>query len=208
MVMRRGTLYDMSQTEPREQQQPRERRPRSEIPPERRAAALAQVRTLGDPVLRESARPVETFDSELAALSRRMIAVMRDAPGIGLAATQLGVVKRMIVYEVDDDPVTLVNPRIVGASDDTEVLDEGCLSLPGVTVPVERPTLVRVRARDLRGRPLEYDAEDLEARVIQHEIDHLDGVLILERTSREERGRVLRELRERQTAAVPSGSGL
>lgn len=206
--MRRGTLYDMSQTEPREQQQPRERRPRSEIPPERRAAALAQVRTLGDPVLRESARPVETFDSELAALSRRMIAVMRDAPGIGLAATQLGVVKRMIVYQVDDDPVTLVNPRIVGASDDTEVLDEGCLSLPGVTVPVERPTLVRVRARDLRGRPLEYDAEDLEARVIQHEIDHLDGVLILERTSREERGRVLRELRERQTAAVPSGSGL
>jgi peptide deformylase len=198
----------MSQTEPREQQQPRERRPRSEIPPERRAAALAQVRTLGDPVLRESARPVETFDSELAALSRRMIAVMRDAPGIGLAATQLGVVKRMIVYQVDDDPVTLVNPRIVGASDDTEVLDEGCLSLPGVTVPVERPTLVRVRARDLRGRPLEYDAEDLEARVIQHEIDHLDGVLILERTSREERGRVLRELRERQTAAVPSGSGL
>jgi peptide deformylase len=114
----------------------------------------------------------------------------------------------MIVYEVDDDPVTLVNPRIVGASDDTEVLDEGCLSLPGVTVPVERPTLVRVRARDLRGRRLEYDAEDLEARVIQHEIDHLDGVLILERTSREERGRVLRELRERQTAAVPSGSGL
>ena len=208
MVMRRGTLYNMSQTEPREEQQPRERRPRSEIPPERRAAALAQVRTLGDPVLRESARPVETFDSELAALSRRMIAVMRDAPGIGLAATQLGVVKRMIVYQVDDDPVTLVNPRIVGASDDTEVLDEGCLSLPGVTVPVERPTLVRVRARDLRGRRLEYDAEDLEARVIQHEIDHLDGVLILERTSREERGRVLRELRERQTAAVPSGSGL
>jgi peptide deformylase len=133
---------------------------------------------------------------------------MRDAPGIGLAATQLGVVKRMIVYQVDDDPVTLVNPRIVEASDDTEVLDEGCLSLPGVNVPVERPTLVRVRARDLRGRRLEYDAEDLEARVIQHEIDHLDGVLILERTSREERGRVLRELRERQTAAVPSGSGL
>jgi peptide deformylase len=133
---------------------------------------------------------------------------MRDAPGIGLAATQLGVVKRMIVYEVDDDPVTLVNPRIVEASDDTEVLDEGCLSLPGVNVPVERPTLVRVRARDLRGRRLEYDAEDLEARVIQHEIDHLDGVLILERTSREERGRVLRELRERQTAALPSGSGL
>jgi peptide deformylase len=198
----------MSRTERSEQHPPRERRPRSEIPPERQAAALAQVRTLGDPVLRESARPVETFDRELAALSRRMIAVMQDAPGIGLAATQLGVVRRMIVYQVDDDPVTLVNPRIVWASDDTEVLDEGCLSLPGVTVPVERSTAVRVRARDLHGRRLEYEAEDIEARVIQHETDHLDGVLILERTSREERGRVLRELRERQTAAVPSGSGL
>ena len=198
----------MSQTERTDERRPRERRSRPEIPPERRSAALAQVRTLGDPVLRESARPVETFDTELAALSRRMIAVMRDAPGIGLAATQLGIVKRVIVYQVDNDPVTLVNPRIVRASDDTEVLDEGCLSLPGVTVPVERPAAVRVRARDLRGRRLEYDAEDIEARVIQHEIDHLDGVLILERTSREERGRVLRELRERETAAVSSGSVL
>jgi peptide deformylase len=198
----------MSQTEQHDERHPRERRPRPEIPPERRSAALAQVRTLGDPVLRESAHPVETFDSELAALSRRMIAVMRDAPGIGLAATQLGIVKRVIVYQVDDDPVTLVNPRVVRASQDTEVLDEGCLSLPGVTVPVERPAAVRVRARDLRGRRLEYDAEDIEARVIQHEIDHLDGVLILERTSREERGRVLRELRERETAAVASGAAL
>ena len=103
----------MSQTERKDESRPRERRSRPEIPPERRSAALAQVRTLGDPVLRETARPVETFDDELAALSRRMIAVMRDAPGIGLAATQLGIVKRVIVYQVDDDPVTLVNPRIV-----------------------------------------------------------------------------------------------
>jgi len=183
------------------------RRERPEIPPERQAAARRQIRTLGDPVLRESARPVERFDADLAALSRRMVGIMRDAPGVGLAATQLGVVQRVLVYEVDDGhPVTLVNPRIVWSSPDTEVADEGCLSVPGVTVPVERPVSVRVRAHDVRGRRLEYDADDIEARVIQHEADHLDGVLILERTTRAERARALRELRERE--AVGSNAGL
>ena len=133
---------------------------------------------------------------------------MRDAPGVGLAATQLGVVQRVIVYEVDAEPVTLVNPKIVSASRDAETADEGCLSLPGVTVPVERPAAVHVRGRDLRGRRLDYEAVGLEARVIQHETDHLDGVLILERTTREERARALRELREHEPAAVPAGSGL
>ncbi len=189
------------------ERRPARRRERPEVSPERQAAARRQIRTLGDPVLREVARPVERFDRDLGALSRRMIAIMRDAPGVGLAATQLGVVQRVIVYEVDDEPVTLVNPRIVSSSRDTELADEGCLSLPGVTVPVERPAAVRVRGRDLRGRRLEYEAEGLEARVIQHETDHLDGILILERTTREERARVLRELRERETAAV-AGSGL
>ena len=111
----------MSQTERQDERRPRERRARPEIPPERRSAARAPGPQFGDPVLRESAHPVDTFDNELAALSRRMIAVMRDAPGIGLAATQLGIVKRVIVYQVDDDPLTLVNPQIVRASDDTEV---------------------------------------------------------------------------------------
>jgi len=197
----------MSQTEQSERRPKRDRRERPEIPPERREAALRQIRKLGDPVLREKARPVERFDDELAALSRRMIAIMRDAPGVGLAATQLGVVQRVIVYEVDDEPVTLVNPKIVSSSQDTEVVDEGCLSLPGMTLPVERPAAVRVRGRDVRGRRLEYDVEGLEARVIQHETDHLDGVLILERTSRAERARALREFREREIA-VPTGSGL
>jgi peptide deformylase len=198
----------MSQTERTEDRPARGRRERPEVPPERQAAARRQIRTLGDPVLREVARPVEKFDDELAALSRRMVAIMRDAPGVGLAATQLGVVQRVIVYEVDDEPVTLVNPKIVSASADTEVSDEGCLSLPGMTLPVERPVAVRVRARGPRGRRLEYDVEGLEARVIQHETDHLDGVLILERTSREERARALREFREREIAAVSAGSGL
>ena len=129
----------MSQTERTEDRPARRRRERPEVPPERQEAARRQIRTLGDPVLREVARPVEKFDDELAALSRRMIAIMRDAPGVGLAATQLGVVQRVLVYEVDDEPVTLVNPKIVSASRDTEVADEGCLSLPGMTLPVERP---------------------------------------------------------------------
>jgi peptide deformylase len=184
------------------------RRERTEIPPERRAAALRQVRTVGDPVLREKAKPVTTFDGDLAQLSRRMIGVMQDAPGIGLAATQLGIVRRVIVYQVDDAPVTLVNPEIVSSSSETETADEGCLSVPGVTVPVERPIEVRVRGRDLRGKRRDYQAADIEARVIQHEIDHLDGVLILERTSRQERARALRELRERDSAAAVGGTGL
>jgi len=197
----------MSQNDDSERR-PARRRERPEVSAERRDAARRQIRTLGDPVLREVARPVERFDRDLGALSRRMIAIMRDAPGVGLAATQLGVVQRVIVYEVDDEPVTLVNPKIVSSSRELETADEGCLSLPGVSVPVERPAAVRVRGRDLRGRRLEYEAEGLEARVIQHETDHLNGVLILERTTREERARVLRELRERETAAVPAGSGL
>jgi peptide deformylase len=201
----------MSQTERTERGPTKGRRERAEVPPERQAAARRQIRTLGDPVLREQARPVEKFDDELAALSRRMVAVMRDAPGVGLAATQLGVVQRVLVYDVDDDPVTLVNPRIVAASRETEVAEEGCLSLPGMNLQVERAVVVHVRARDVRGRRLDFEAEGLEARVIQHETDHLDGILILERATREERARALREFREREIAAVSpvsSGSGL
>ena len=118
---------------------------------ERSRAALAEVRTMGDPVLRERAHEVTAFDDDLAKLSERMIALMHDAPGIGLAATQVGVVKRVLVYDVDDGPVTLVNPEIVWHGDETEVIDEGCLSVPGVTVPVERPVAIRVRARDVGG---------------------------------------------------------
>ena len=136
----------MSQTERTERGSGKGRRERAEVPPERQAAARRQIRTLGDPVLREEARPVDKFDDELAALSRRMIAVMRDAPGVGLAATQLGVVQRVLVYEVDDEPVTLVNPTIVAASRETEVAEEGCLSLPGMNLQVERAVVVHVHA--------------------------------------------------------------
>ena len=196
----------MSQTDTDKRGRRGGRRERDDVSPERQAEARRQLRVVGDPVLRETARPVTDFDDELAELSRRMIRVMHDAPGIGLAAPQVGVVRRVIVYHVDEQPVTLVNPEIVSTSVETEILDEGCLSVPGVSVPVERPAAIRVRAQGLHGERLEYDADDLEARVIQHETDHLNGVLIRERTTRQERARALRELRD--GAPAPTGTGL
>ena len=172
-----------------------------DIDPERQLAALREIRTVGDPVLREQAKPVVAFDRALKDLSRRMIRIMHDAPGIGLAAPQIGVTRRVIVYDLER-PVTLVNPEICSESAETEVMDEGCLSVPEAAVAVERSARIRVRARDLRGHELEYDAEDLEARVIQHELDHLNGILILERTSREERARALRGLRRHEPAGT------
>ncbi len=165
---------------------------------ERRDAALRHVRKLGDPVLRASALEVERFDEELKAEVQRMGELMHDALGIGLAATQLGILHRVLVYRAYvDDPITaLVNPVIEWHSEELEAAEEGCLSLPGVHVEVERPAQVRVRARDESGRELEIEAEGLEARVIQHEVDHLDGVLILDRISREARKEAMRAMRE------------
>jgi peptide deformylase len=170
---------------------------------ERRDAALAHVRKLGDPVLRASALPVERFDDALRAEVQRMGELMHDALGVGLAATQLGVLHRVLVYRAyPEDPLTaLVNPVIEWRSDELEAAEEGCLSLPGVHVEVERPASVRVRARDERGEELEIEAEGLPARVIQHEIDHLDGVLILDRVSREARKEAMRAMREAQETA-------
>jgi peptide deformylase len=170
---------------------------------ERRDAALRHVRRLGDPVLRSRALPVERFDDDLRAEVERMGELMHDALGIGLAATQLGVLHRVLVYRAYiDDPVTaLVNPELVWSSDELESAEEGCLSLPGVHVEVERPARVRVRAQDANGEPIEIEAEELEARVIQHEIDHLDGILILDRISREARKEAMRAMREAQEPA-------
>jgi len=169
---------------------------------ERRRAALAHVRTFGDPVLRSEARPVEVFDGELRAEIARMGGLMEDALGIGLAATQLGALRRVLVYRVEhSSPVNvLVNPELEWAGKDEEWMQEGCLSLPGVTVDVERPIHVRVRAQDGRGEPLIVEASGLEARVIQHEMDHLDGVLILDRTPRDQRKEAMRILRELDAA--------
>lgn len=169
----------------------------------RRDAALARVRKLGDPVLRAKALPVARFDDALVAEVERMGALMHDALGVGLAATQLGVLHRVLVYRayVDDPLTALVNPVIEWRSEEQEAAEEGCLSLPGVHVEVERAARVRVSARDEHGEPLEIEAEGLTARVIQHEVDHLDGILILDRISRQARKEAMRAMREaRETA--------
>jgi peptide deformylase len=164
----------------------------------RRVAAMSFIRRLGDPVLKSRATPVDRFDDSLRRQVSRMAGIMHDALGVGLAAPQLGISQRLLVYRVGPDaPVTvLANPELEWASGEVEVGEEGCLSIPGVLVDVDRPVYVRVRGLDEEGEERVVEASGLEARVIQHEIDHLDGVLILERTSREERKRALRELRE------------
>lgn len=163
---------------------------------QRRREAQREIRVIGDPVLRERAVEVESFDRGLRKLVKRMIKIMNDAPGIGLAAPQLGVLQRLLVYAVDDDPHVLVNPVLTDFADEVEESDEGCLSVPGVTVPVTRPVRVHVLGADAYGEPLDFVAEGLEARVIQHEYDHLEGVLIVDRTSRSARAAALREMAE------------
>jgi peptide deformylase len=169
----------------------------------RRAAALAHVRTFGDPVLRTRARPVEQVDDALRDEIARMGELMNDALGVGLAATQLGVLHRLLVYRVQQQaPVAaLINPEIEWRGEEEEIAEEGCLSLPAVLVDVERPVHVRVRGLNENGDEVLIEATGLEARVIQHEMDHLDGVLILDRTTREQRKEAMRALREAQEAA-------
>jgi peptide deformylase len=172
----------------------------------RRRAALSFIRRLGDPVLKSRATPVDQFDEALRAQVARMGGLMNDALGVGLAAPQIGLSQRLLVYRVGQDAplVALVNPEIEWSSGDEETLEEGCLSIPGIAVDVERPVHVRVRAQDETGAERVVEASGLEARVIQHEIDHLDGVLILDRTSKDQRKeamRTLREAEEQQEAA-------
>lgn len=172
-----------------------------ELDPEiraRRDHALAHVRKFGDPVLRSRAREVDRFDEQLIAEVGEMGELMHDALGVGLAATQVGVMHRVLVYRVHpQSPVAaLINPELEWSGKEVESLEEGCLSLPGVLVDVERPVHVRVRARDEHGAPVVVEASGLEARVIQHEMDHLDGVLVLDRISRSERKGAMKALRE------------
>jgi peptide deformylase len=165
---------------------------------ERRDAALAQVVKFGDPVLKSKASPVAEFGDALRADAERMICVMRDGMGVGLAATQLGILRRLLVFQAgaEAEPTAVVNPEIEWVSDDLVIAEEGCLSIPHVSVDVERALHARVSGLDLAGATLSLEASGLEARVLQHEIDHLDGVLILDRTSREQRREALRALRE------------
>ena len=165
----------------------------------RRRAALAQIRQYPDPALRLRANEVDGVDDSVSGLVERMTKLMQEARGVGLAAPQVGVLRRVLVYQTsDDDPVVaLINPRLIRSSEERETLVEGCLSLgaASVVVPVERPAAVTVEATTPGGDDVTVEAEGLEARVIQHELDHLDGVLIIDRTGPEERRTALGQLR-------------
>jgi len=189
-------MTEESQTEAEEL-----RREPPELDPEmlaRREAALRHVRKFGDPVLKSRAAEVESFDDGLRTEIERMGLLMDDAVGVGLAANQVGLLRRFFVYRVTDDgPLqALVNPVIEWSSDDEETFEEGCLSLPHVVVEVTRPAQIRVSAQDPFGESIKFEADGLEGRVIQHELDHLDGVLIIDRTTRGQRREAMRSLRE------------
>jgi len=164
----------------------------------RRQLALAQIRQWGDPALRMQAHEIEEIDDDVRRLAERMFGLMEDAQGVGLAATQVGVLRRLFVFvDGDDGPRAVVNPRVVERADETEPDEEGCLSLQGVRVPVERSTRIVVEGTDLEGKPVRLELEGYTARVVQHELDHLDGVLIIDRTDDERRREALRILRPR-----------
>jgi len=172
-----------------------------ELDPEREARrrlALAQIRQYPDAALKMVARPVEDFDDDLRRLADRMKQLMVDANGIGLAATQVGVLQRLFVFHIsEDETAALANPEIVARSEETAVEDEGCLSIQGVLLPVERPTTIAIQGRDEQGAEVRYELEEPYSRVAQHETDHLDGVLILDRTTPEAKREALASLRPR-----------
>jgi peptide deformylase len=170
----------------------------------RRSAALSLIRRFGDPVLKSRASAVDRFDETLRAQVSRMGGLMHDALGVGLAAPQVGMSQRLLVYRLglEAPVIALVNPEIEWSSDERETMEEGCLSIPAVQVDVERPVHIRVRAVDEDGQGRLVEASGLEARVIQHEIDHLDGVLILDRVTRDQRKEAMRAMRESEREAA------
>ena len=162
----------------------------------RRAHALAQIRQYPDVALKLAAKEVTDFDDDLRRLVERMERLMHDAQGVGLAATQLGVLRRLFLFQPDAETThAVVNPRLVDPSGDTEVAEEGCLSLQNVRVPVERPVTVTLEGKDPDGNDVRFELEGMGARVAQHENDHLDGVLIIDRTDDEHRREALGVLR-------------
>jgi peptide deformylase len=164
----------------------------------RRRLALAQIRQYGDPALRLIAHDVDEFDDDLRRLVDRMIVLMHEAQGVGLAATQVGVLRRLFVFEPDDEgPRAIVNPVVVERGDEVATDDEGCLSLQGVKVPVERSTRIVLEGKDPNGDDLHIELDEYGSRVAQHELDHLDGVLIIDRTDDEHRKEALATLRPR-----------
>ena len=161
----------------------------------RRLLALSRIRQYGDTVLRMKAREVDSFDGDLERLVERMTALMHEANGVGLAATQVGVLRRLFVFVDGEEDRVIVNPVITDSSKETDVDEEGCLSLRGVLVPVERAKRVTIEGVDPKGEPVKFELEVPASRVVQHELDHLDGVLIIDRTDDESRRTALAALR-------------
>jgi peptide deformylase len=171
--------------------------------------AILTIRTLGEPILRSKASPVTLFDDDLAQLAADMHETMRAAPGVGLAASQVGRLLRMFVYDTGDEGEsgTLVNPEIIWASTETVEAEEGCLSLPGTYYPVTRAVAVKVRAQDVTGAPVEREGEGFLARIFQHEIDHLDGILFIDRLAPELRKEAMKALRDQDFGMAPPPRG-
>jgi len=160
-----------------------------------------EIRTIGDPVLRARAAEVTDIDGKLAKLADDMLATMYDAPGLGLAAPQVGVQKRLFVYDVGEGPMTIVNPEIVETRDEW-AFDEGCLSIPGLAFELIRPKEVHLKGYDLGGNEVSIEADELLARAFQHEMDHLDGVLFIERLDDDTRKAAMRIIREQRLTAA------
>ncbi|HSL57356.1 MAG TPA: peptide deformylase [Acidimicrobiales bacterium] len=164
-----------------------------------------EIRVFGDPVLRRRATEVTDIDGALIRLVDDMLDTMYEAPGIGLAATQVGVEKRLFVYDIDDDPQVIVNP-VISETRGEWVYEEGCLSVPGLSWEIVRPKEVHLTGYDLDGNEVSFEADELLARLFQHELDHLDGVLLLEHLDDDVRKAALRTLRERALGADGAGS--
>jgi peptide deformylase len=158
--------------------------------------AAYQIRLFGDPVLTSRASDVTDIDGKLVKLAEDMVATMHEARGLGLAAPQVGVQKRMFVYQIDEEPVTIVNPSIAESRGEWEY-EEGCLSIPGLFFPIVRPKEILLTGWDLDGNEISIEADEIEARCFQHEIDHLDGRLLLSMLDKDQKKEAMRELRRR-----------
>lgn len=167
-----------------------------------------RIRRLGDPALKEAGQQIKEIDSSVSDLVRLLEQMMDEANGIGLAATQVGVLRQIFVYRLDDEVKAVINPQIVNVGDETETDEEGCLSLPhGLHIPVERATKMVIKATGLDGKTEELEAEGLLARIFQHEIDHLNGLLIIDRASREDRREAFKQIKDGIIATSGQRSG-
>lgn len=163
----------------------------------RTPAAMAQIRQFGDPVLKEESHDT-IVDDDLRQLAERMIRIMHEADGVGLAAPQIGILRKIIVFHIDEADHVLINPQITWKSQETVTEPEGCLSLASMACDVERSEKVRVEGEDLEGSHKVYELEGIQARILQHEIDHLHGTMVINRTSREQRRELMARLRDMQ----------